>query len=177
MKNLSKYGLGTFTYREQPRKAYTVTGAIVGGVIGFSFPLIAAAIFVSPVLKVANAYAPTATVNKPAAKLPADPQSVQIENYIKEVFGKYSDKALQLLTDPRCHENGKLNPTATNYNSDKSIDFGLFQINSYWNGFNKEVNNARFLFDYKINTLIAWKIFSTNGYTFNRWTCGKELGI
>lgn len=175
MKNLSKYGLGTFTYREQPRKAYTVTGSIVGGVIGFSFPLIAAAIFVSPVLKVANAYAPTATFNKPVVSLPSDPEHVQIENYIKSVFGKYSDTAFQLLTDPRCHENGSLNPSAENDNTKwggVGRDWGIFQINDTW-----QKVQPKFLLNWRINVQIAYQLFVENGHRFNLWTCGKVLGI
>lgn len=99
----------------------------------------------------------------------------EIINYIHEVFGKDAERAFKLLTNPACHENGALNPTATNTNSDGSTDYGLFQINSYWNGFNKPVNNERFLFDWKLNTLIAYDIFKSNHNTFDRWTCGKGI--
>jgi hypothetical protein len=92
--------------------------------------------------------------------------------YIREVFGEHSDKALLLLT---C-ENSELNPEAVNgfgNSPEGSLDIGLFQINNYWQG----VSNQAFLRDYKINTLIAWNIYSRDGYSFKLWTCGRKLGI
>lgn len=92
---------------------------------------------------------------------------------IVRVFGVHSDKAFRLL---EC-ENKPLNPRAKNKNRDGSVDLGIFQINSYWHGFNKGVNNERYLFDPAINTAIAWRIYEGSGYSFKMWTCGRKLSI
>ena len=108
------------------------------------------------------------------------PETEKIKVYIKSVFGPDYNKAIQLLTNPACHENGNLNPNAVNHNYGvsgviTSTDWGLFQINDHWQGFNQI--SDRFLLNYKINTNIAKEIFDENGHTFDRWTCGKALGI
>ena len=95
----------------------------------------------------------------------------QIRGYIKEVFGKDADKAFKVLS---C-ENAKLNPKAVNTAGNVpagSRDIGVFQINEYWQGV-----NAKFLFEPKINVMIAHKIFTDNGHSFERWTCGRKLGV
>lgn len=92
-----------------------------------------------------------------------------IENEIKDVFGQYSPKALQLLT---C-ENGNLWPNAVNSNTDGSRDFGIFQINNKWQG----VSNEAFLLDFHINIRMAYNIFSRDHYSFKLWTCGRRMGI
>ena len=97
-----------------------------------------------------------------------------IKAEIYDVFGKeHYKKAMMLL---EC-ENKSLNPEAVNVNKGGSIDYGLFQINSYWHGFNKFVNNERYLFDPAINIRIAWRIYEGNGYSFKMWTCGEKLNI
>lgn len=99
-------------------------------------------------------------------------QQKDIVAYVKQVFGKDSDKALQLLS---C-ENHALNPKAVNgWNNTPagSLDKGLFQINNHW----QKIDNDAFLFDYKVNTQLAYNIFSRDGYSFKLWTCGRKLGI
>lgn len=98
-----------------------------------------------------------------------------IELEIEEVFGKYSEKAFKLL---KC-ENSKLDPTAFNINNDSvgSKDYGIFQINDYWQGIRHQGKAEQFLFDPSINIRIAWRIFEDSGYSFNLWTCGKRLNI
>lgn len=102
----------------------------------------------------------------------------QITSYIKQVFGEDSDKALLLLSgNDKCHgENPSLNPKALHDNGG-SKDYGLFQWNDYWNGFNKTVNNERYLFDYEINTHLAYRKFINDGHSFREWTAGNCLGI
>lgn len=95
----------------------------------------------------------------------------EIADIIKEVFKEDSDKAFKLLS---C-ENASLNPKAINTAGNKpkgSKDVGVFQINEYWQGV-----NSKFLLDPEINTRIAYKIFEDNGNSFERWTCGRKLGI
>lgn len=94
-----------------------------------------------------------------------------VEEIIREVFGKHSDKAFKLL---EC-ENKSLNPNAVNTAGNTpagSRDIGVFQINEYWQGV-----NAKFLFDPELNVRIAWKIYEDSGYSFKMWTCGKKYGI
>lgn len=96
----------------------------------------------------------------------------EIIAYVKQVFGKHSDKAFKVLS---C-ENGSLNPKAVNGAGNfpaGSLDLGLFQINNHW----QKIENKAFLFDYKVNTQIAYNIFSRDGYSFKLWTCGRKLGV
>lgn len=94
----------------------------------------------------------------------------QIELYIKQVFGKDSDKAFKVL---KC-ENSSLNPnavnTAGNYPAG-SKDIGVFQINDHW-----QAVQGKFLKNWKVNIEIAYQIFKENG-DFHLWTCGRRLGI
>jgi hypothetical protein len=95
----------------------------------------------------------------------------QIINYIISTFGKYSDDAIAIA---KC-ESG-LNPRALNDNTKwggVSQDLGVFQINKKYQG----VTNSEFLYDYKINTNIAWNIFQNRGYNWGAWTCSRTLGI
>lgn len=122
---------------------------------------------------------PKADATHPIIKEQPTSEQEQIIDYINEVFGKDAPKAFQLLHGTnKCHgENGSLNPHAKNLNADGSIDYGLFQWNDYWNGFNKEINNERYLFDYKIATDLAYRKFVNDGYSFKEWTGGKCQGI
>lgn len=108
----------------------------------------------------------------PADLMIDTPEKQEIIAYVRQVFGKHADKGFKVLS---C-ENASLNPKAVNgagNTPEGSLDLGLWQINDYWQG----VSNKRFLFDYKINTHIAWNIYEANGYTFERWTCGRKLGV
>lgn len=100
------------------------------------------------------------------------PEKEDIVKYIRQVFGKHSDKALLLLT---C-ENSDIDPNAKNTAGNSpagSTDWGVFQINDYW----QEIYNPAFLTDYKINTLVAHNIFTRDGESFKLWTCGRKFGI
>lgn len=99
------------------------------------------------------------------------PQQKEIIDFIKQTFGDDAPKAFQLLG---C-ENSSLNPHAVNTagNFPKgSRDLGIFQVNEYWQGV-----NAKFLLDYKINVMIAKKIFDDDGGSFKMWSCGRRLSI
>lgn len=105
------------------------------------------------------------------AEQPMDKQSMNIRTKIREVFGEHADKAFKVLS---C-ENASLNPNAVNTAGNEpagSRDIGVFQINEYW-----QKTQGRFLFDPEINIRAAYIIFKDNGYTFERWTCGRKLGI
>ncbi len=118
---------------------------------------------------------PTPTI-EPLPTLTQDQKT--IEDDIRSVFGKDTDKALTLLrgtSSKSCAENRGLDPTATNKNDDtlKTTDYGLFMINSHWQG----VSNVKFLLDPAINIRMAYRIFVDSGYSFKMWSCGKALNI
>lgn len=95
----------------------------------------------------------------------------QIINFIYDTFGKDADNALKVFT---C-ESG-LNPRAYNDNTSWGgigHDLGVAQINDHYQG----VTNAAFLYNYKINILMAKQIFDKWGHNFHAWTCGKKLGL
>jgi hypothetical protein len=99
----------------------------------------------------------------------------KIINEIIRVFGKDSDKAFKLLTDPKCHENGKLNPLAVNDNTTwggVGRDIGVFQISTVY-----QRVQEKFLYNYVTNIQIAHDLYVENHNHFNLWTCGKVLGI
>jgi len=99
------------------------------------------------------------------------PEQKDIVDYINQVFGQDADKALQLLS---C-ENHRLNPSAVNTAGNfpaGSRDIGVFQINEYW-----QKTNAKYLFNWKINVLVAKQLFDENHGSFNLWTCGRKLGL
>lgn len=104
-------------------------------------------------------------------ELPNDEQSMNIRAKIKEVFGVHADKAFKVLS---C-ENSALNPNAVNTAGNEpagSRDIGVFQINEYW-----QKTQGKFLFDPEVNIRVAYIIFRDNGYSFDRWTCGRRFGI
>lgn len=106
----------------------------------------------------------------------------EVDAEIKRVFGKHYETAMLLLKGDGkggCHENGGLNPNAINHNTDQaqSTDYGVFQINDYWQGIRHDGKAKQFLLDPKINISIAWRLFEDNGYSFNLWTCGRYYGI
>lgn len=99
----------------------------------------------------------------------------EIRADIVAVFGSHAPKAFKLLS---C-ENSSLNPNAVNHNKDavKSTDYGVFQINDYWQGIRHDGKAQQLLLDPKINVRIAWRLYEDNGYQFGLWTCGRKLGI
>lgn len=108
------------------------------------------------------------TVEEPKQKYTSEQE--EIIAYIKEVFGKDANEAIQIA---KC-ESG-LRPNAVNDNTTwggRGVDKGLFQINNSW----QEIDNDHFLFDYKINTMLAKKIFDGRG-NWSAWTCSRKLGL
>ena len=108
---------------------------------------------------------------------PSAPQIIETpESYILQVFGEYAPKAFQLLQDPRCHENIKLDPFAVNDNfswGGKGRDRGIFQISDYWH----PTVTDEMAFDFKQNIDYAYRMFVNDGHKFTRWTCGRYLSI
>lgn len=105
-----------------------------------------------------------------------DSEDEAMKAIVKEVFGEHYDKAMLLLT---C-ENRGLNPEAIGDNSkfgNNTKDWGLFQINDYWQGFRHEGKAMQYLLDPEINARVAWRLYEDDGYSFKLWSCGKKLGI
>lgn len=159
------------TIRDIVYISFAVTIA-VSMVLNMKVPHMVAPVPVEASMLHENVVTPTPTPVSTASEINYPPEREEIASYIKEVFGVHADKAFQVLS---C-ENASLNPeavnTAGNY-PEGSRDIGVFQINEYWQG----VSNSHFLFDWKINVLMAYNIFSRDGYSFKLWSCGKKLGI
>lgn len=132
---------------------------------------------------------PTATQSatpNPTVTPTAEPKSAQYEKIdaeIKTVFGEHYKKAMLLLkgdgSKGACHENAGLDALAINHNTDEhsTTDYGVFQINDYWQGFRHDAKAKQFLLDPHINIQVAWNIYKSNGYSFGQWTCGRAYGI
>lgn len=156
----------TKTNMKTKTKKYLLTSIVLVCSILFLLPKKTAAQPIKPVL------ATSQSVPAAPKALPETPEPEgEIRKYIKEVFGKDYDKAMLLLTSPKCHENLKLDPAAVSATG----DVGLFQINRKWQGFNEHAD--RFLKDYKINTRMAYVIYHADGDSFKLWTCGRANGI
>lgn len=120
--------------------------------------------------------APQLIVASPSPIPTPTPDLETVEGYIHYKFGEHADKAMKLLTDPRCHENGKLNPRAVNDNrtwGGKGRDRGIFQINDV---FHPTVTDDC-AFNYRCNIDYAWRMYKNDNYSFKRWTCGRALGL
>lgn len=92
-------------------------------------------------------------------------QHDKIVNYIYDVFGKDAEDAFKVLS---C-ENNALKTDAQNYNSDGSVDIGIFQINSV-----HQVNKV-YLYDWRTNISVGYHIFKDSGWS--AWTCAKRMGV
>lgn len=107
------------------------------------------------------------------------PTTREIEQYIKQVFGKHSWKALTLLRGrgpSGCAENRGLDINAMNDNTTwggRGRDWGLFQINDYYHPV-KELNIDT---NWRANVNYAWRMFKNDNYSFRRWTAGRCMGI
>lgn len=90
------------------------------------------------------------------------------KEYIRYIFGETAGaKAITMLET--C-ENKQLRTDAVNWNGNGTTDAGLFQVNSI-HGYTHEQ-----LFDFKLNTRIAYKIYKNAGYSFSPWTCSYAVG-
>lgn len=62
------------------------------------------------------------------------------------------------------------NPYAINVNKDKSLDLGIWQLNTKWQKVDREV-----AFNPTKATQAAYKIYQAWGNTFNAWTTNKLI--
>lgn len=146
----------------------------VKGLVKFKRILFKLSLFIFILYSLSNFFMTVAVAPKADASTPFIPthpvtEHDQIVAYIKSVFGKYAGQAIQVST---C-ESG-LRPNAVNDNTQwggVGIDRGLFQLNSVYQG----ISNTNFLFDYHLNTDMAWIIFKNAGYNWHLWTCGRKL--
>lgn len=107
----------------------------------------------------------------PPPPLQPNPGSAVVQDYIRQVFGPWAGQALGVA---RC-ESG-YNPNAWNpYELLRSHAAGVFQMlypstwaeTPYWS------SNP---FDYRLNILGAYWLFSRDGHTWREWACGTILG-
>lgn len=107
--------------------------------------------------------------NKPVVVVPKDSQMTekqQIMNYIVEVFGDDSADAITIIN--KC-ENHSFDPKAQNWNSNGSVDTGIFMVNSI-HGYTEEQ-----LKDWKFNIDVAKKIYDNGGW--KQWACSHVIGV
>ena len=112
-------------------------------------------VYTSSTLGGTTVYAPTALAIAPVEILTSQQEQI---------------KALMIA---KC-ESG-LRPNALNDNTTwggVSQDLGVFQINKKYQG----VTNPSFLYDWKINTLMAKQIFDGRG-NWSAWSCARTLGL
>ena len=81
--------------------------------------------------------------------------------YIKHIFGEDANKALRVA-----YCESRMRPNAI---GDDGKAFGLFQINVRWHKI-----PAKYLLNYKINTLIAYQLFKENHDSFKLWSCNYD---
>lgn len=84
----------------------------------------------------------------------------QMIGYLVETFGADTDLAITLLLE--C-ENKRFDPKAVHYNTNGTVDRGLFQINS--------VHGGEELLDWKTNIDKAYQIYHASGDKFTAWSC------
>lgn len=124
-----------------------------------------------------------ATASPKALETITEVQNDTPESYIKKVFGEHADKAFLLLKGKgpgTCAENRTLDPKAYNRNWIEgrpgefwSTDWNIFQINDHFH----PVEELNLRTDFKANIDYAWRMYKNNGYSFERWTCGRVYGI
>lgn len=108
---------------------------------------------ISPESDVKVTLSPTPT----ATPTPSLPDSIEQE--IREVFGQYADEALKVA---KC-ESGFKNVSNEGMNRDKSVDAGVFQVNSI-HGISK-----KWLLNHQINIRVAKQIFDESHQSWKHW--------
>ena len=112
----------------------------------------------------------------PAGPLPPparqfNPGSAAVQSYIRQVFGPWADQALGVANCESGYDPNAWNP----YELLRSHAAGVFQIlypstwaeTPYWS------DNP---FDYRLNILGAYWLFSRDGHSWREWACGTILG-
>jgi hypothetical protein len=113
-----------------------------------------------------TATSPTGQEGKAVGKLAIQNQLTlryEIENYIKQKFGKDGDRALKIA---KC-ESG-LRADAWGYNKNKTLDRGIFQLNSVHDHITNECS-----FNAKCNIDAAYQIYLRQGFT--PWVCNNKV--
>jgi Lysozyme like domain len=95
--------------------------------------------------------------------------SGDIRTAVLRAFGSEGEHALAVLA---C-ENPEMNPAAIHYNGDGTSDWGLFQINIYYNRGNFDY--PQHLLDPFYNIAVAANVYHQRGW--HDWTCGRLLGL
>jgi soluble lytic murein transglycosylase-like protein len=126
----------------------------------------------SPVASVAHAPSteptPEPVVQTPVAT-PRPLYSTGVEQWrplVQEYFGNETNYALAII---RCESGG--NTYATGYNSDGSVDRGVFQVNSVHSA--AVGGNLSALYDPATNVRVAKQIRDNSGW--GAWTCSRKI--
>lgn len=99
---------------------------------------------------------------------PTEKPKPTVEEYIIQVFGEVDgERGLKML---KTCENSTLNPTAINWNSNGTWDFGTWQVNQIHGYTQEELSDPYF------NTDVAYKIYKNAGNSFYPWTCSYTIG-
>ena len=160
-----------WTQRRKTERRHSRQIAIASFLLGFIFTLVylgrpvkASPVVVSNSLGVIKqeslGQVATAGKYKPPERLAL---RIEIEQYILHKFGKDGKKALAIAY---C-ESG-LNTEAINLNGGKSLDRGIFQLNTVHNHITSEC-----AFNAKCNIDAAYNLYLKQG--FNPWVCAKKI--
>ena len=114
---------------------------------------------------------PEQVVEKVEVEAPTPTQHIEGVEQWRELVASYFpatsvNKALKVM---RCESNGR--PDAVNQNTNKSTDYGLFQINSVHS--QRVDGDLESLFDPTTNVRVASEIYSEQG--FNPWVCNLKV--
>lgn len=115
----------------------------------------------NPLLASQNLPAPT---KDPEPELPA--------NVVETIRWAFKDKGEKVIKEAmmvaKC-ESGLKAEAYNDKNTNGSKDSGVFQINSV------HAINPRFLKDFKVNIMVARKLYDEQGW--NPWVCARKLGL
>jgi hypothetical protein len=108
------------------------------------------------------------------AGVSAEMKEPTVENVVAEiarVFGPHGKAVVKQALDISMCESG-WNDKAYNFNTNKTGDYNLFQINSLWT----KVFGNLYQHNWVENIRVAHEIY-LRSHNFNAWVCAKKLGI
>jgi hypothetical protein len=108
------------------------------------------------------------------AGVSAEMKEPTVENVVAEiarVFGPHGKKVVKQALDISMCESG-WNDKAYNFNTNKTGDYNLFQVNSLWT----KVFGTLYQHNWIENIRVAHEIY-LRSHNFNAWVCAKKLGI
>ena len=144
--------------------SYGVTGTVIFILLSASHKVIintAEAEEVSGVARELNPRDKTTQVEIIPQKVDGD----VVASLIRKTFPECPEMALKVAECESSMDSQRIGDTHMKFYS-----YGLFQINTTWHKYSKEV-----LLDPVENIKIARKIYDESGGNWNRWTCGRRL--